>query len=280
MPLLDRLCRLYQSAFPASYAEQRHLVEEHTRGDAAGDKAAYYRLYFDHEYDKGRRALDRFAAVTRAWEGGRALDFGCGGGGLTVRLRERLREAVGIDLDAGKLDFARAEADRRGVTGVEFICYPGGPLPFPDAAFDCVVCVDVMEHLPDPAAAVAEFRRVLRPGGWLLLSFGPPWLHAHGKHMWDRLPGWWVHLLFPRPVVMRAARFPPTTTWADLGLHRLTVGKFERVMRGSGFETVYQHYLVNTVARPLRRVPGLRELVIAEVVGVYRNPSADPSAAA
>jgi glycosyltransferase involved in cell wall biosynthesis len=52
----------------------------------------------------------------------------------------------------------------------------------------------------------------------LLLSFGPPWFHPHGKHMWSRLPGYWTHLLFPRSVVMEVRGYPTQTTWEDIGL--------------------------------------------------------------
>ena len=146
------------------------------------------------------------------------------------------------------------------------------PVPLPAASFDVVMCCDVIEHLPDPARFVADFRRLLKPGGWLLLSFGPPWYHPHGKHMWVKLPGWWTHLLFPRPAVMRAAGADSTATWADLGLQRLSVGKFERVMRASGFRAVYQRHSIMRPLTPLKWVPGVREFFIGETVGVYRNP--------
>src|SRR5206468_60522 len=97
-----------------SHAEAVRLSELH---DTA-DRGDYLRGYFDHQYAKGKEMVDRFAALTREWEGGRALDFGCGAGGLTYRLRERSREAVGIDLDLQKLAFASAQAARLGVTGV------------------------------------------------------------------------------------------------------------------------------------------------------------------
>ncbi len=267
-PLADRLLRRYQRLFGVNHPEGEKLAALH----AGPDRDAYLRGYFDHEFAKGGRILDRFRAIAPGWEGGRGLDFGCGGGGLTYRLREHCSHATGIDLDPQKIAFAAAQADRLGVTGIDFVQYDGGPVPLPAASFDVVMCCDVIEHLPDPARFVADFRRLLKPGGWLLLSFGPPWYHPHGKHMWVKLPGWWTHLLFPRPAVMRAAGADSTATWADLGLQRLSVGKFERVMRASGFRAVYQRHSIMRPLTPLKWVPGVREFFIGETVGVYRNP--------
>jgi ubiquinone/menaquinone biosynthesis C-methylase UbiE len=269
MGLFDPLCRRYQSLFARGHPEEAELVELHTTGRTDEFLAAY----FAHEYRKGADAVARFAALAPAWQGGRVLDFGCGAGGLTCRIAERAREAVGLDIEQYKLDFAAAQAERLNVANARFVCSESAALPFDDGSFDSVFCVDVVEHLPTPERFVAEFRRVLRPGGHLLLSFGPPWGHAHGKHMWAKLPGWWTHLLFPRAAVMRAAGFPSHTTWEELGIHRLTVGRFERVMRRSGFRTEYRRLLINKLVAPLRFVPLVRELFIAEVVGVYRKPT-------
>lgn len=267
MALFDSLCRRYQALFRHSHPEEAKLVELHSTGQTA----AFLDEYFAHEYRKGADVVARFAALASGWQGGRALDFGCGAGGLTFRIAEHSREAVGLDIEPYKLDFGTSQAARTGASNVTFVCSEAGPLPFADGSFDCIFCVDVVEHLPAPERFIAEFLRVLRPGGQLLLSFGPPWGHAHGKHMWAKLPGWWTHLLFPRPVVMRAAGFPPQTTWEELGIHRLTVGRFERVMRRSGFQQVYRRLLVNKAVSPLRFVPLVRELFVAEVVGVYRK---------
>ena len=146
---------------------------------STGKTERLLRAYFDHEHRKGAEVIARFAKVADGWQGGRTLDFGCGAGGLTYRIAETCREAVGIDIVQYKLDFAHAQAAHLGTRNVEFVHY--------DGSFDCVVCVDVVEHLPTPEYFGAEFRRVLAPGGQLLLSFGPPWGHPHGKHMWAKI---------------------------------------------------------------------------------------------
>lgn len=67
-------------------------------------------------------------------------------------------------------------------------------LTFPDASFDAVLCIEVLEHVGDPVAAVREMRRVLRPGGRLFLTV--PFLYGyHGKggrtHSHDSYPDFW-----------------------------------------------------------------------------------------
>lgn len=269
MVALDPVCRFYQSLFHHNHPEEARLVHLHH----TGQHDQYLREYFDHELAKGGQVVERFARLAPQWKNGQSLDFGCGAGGLTYRIAEVSDRCIGIDLDPEKIAFGRGQALRVGRTNVEFLCYDGGDVPLPDASFDSIYCVDVVEHLPTPEKFVAEFRRLLRPGGMLFVSFGPPWGHAHGKHMWARLPGWWTHLLFPRSTCMRVSGFPAHTTWEELGMYRLTVGKFERTMKHSGFETLHYKPQIKRLFAPLKSIPFVRELFIGEVVGVYRKPA-------
>jgi SAM-dependent methyltransferase len=97
----------------------------------------------------------------------RVLDVGCGPGTITAGLAGRVPEGsvVGIDAAAGALPAARAEAARRGLRNVSFGTGDVYRLGFRDAAFDVVHAHQVLQHLTDPVAALAEMRRVCRPGG-------------------------------------------------------------------------------------------------------------------
>jgi SAM-dependent methyltransferase len=79
---------------------------------------------------------------------------------------------VGIDIQAEGIAAATVAADRAGLAGrARFTEHDASqPLPFPDAAFDAVLCVDAVNHLPDRPAAVREWRRVLKPGGRLAFT--------------------------------------------------------------------------------------------------------------
>lgn len=94
----------------------------------------------------------------------RVLDCGCAFGFLTARLARRY-DVAGIDLDAGYVERARKR-----VPGGDIRRGGAADLPWPDAGFDAAVCLDVLEHVPDPAAVVAELARVVRPGGTLVVS--------------------------------------------------------------------------------------------------------------
>jgi 2-polyprenyl-3-methyl-5-hydroxy-6-metoxy-1,4-benzoquinol methylase len=89
------------------------------------------------------------------------LDVGCGEGVLTEQWAERLGDGrvVGIDLDDPKL---RAEWDTRRRGNLEFRAEDATSLSFADDEFDLVAAIEVLEHLPDPEATIAEMARVAR----------------------------------------------------------------------------------------------------------------------
>jgi len=101
----------------------------------------------------------------------RVLDIGCGNGFHTLRAAGRCRYVVGFDLDERQLRVAEDLRRCRRVRNVLFLkASAQSPLPFPDATFDRVLFLDVLEHLVDRDRALEEVYRVLRPGGTLLLS--------------------------------------------------------------------------------------------------------------
>ncbi|SDI87713.1 class I SAM-dependent methyltransferase [Nonomuraea jiangxiensis] len=105
--------------------------------------------------------------------GRRILDAGCGSGPLFSALRDRGAIMTGIDASAGMLELARrrlgADADLR-------VADLAGPLPFPDGTFDDVTASLVLHYLEDWGPTLAELRRVLRPGGRLLVSVDHPFV--------------------------------------------------------------------------------------------------------
>jgi SAM-dependent methyltransferase len=104
--------------------------------------------------------------------GDRALDLGCGAGEFTALLAGAGAKAVGVDVAEAALARARArhpELDFR-LTPID------GPLPLEDNAVDLAWCSEVIEHVADTARCLSDVRRVLAPGGRLLLT-----TPAHGR---------------------------------------------------------------------------------------------------
>ena len=97
----------------------------------------------------------------------RVLDVGCGPGTITAGLAARVPggEVVGIDRAGDVLAVARQEAERRRRRNVSFQTGDVYRLAFDAGAFDVVHAHQVLQHLSDPVAALAEMRRVARPGG-------------------------------------------------------------------------------------------------------------------
>ncbi len=101
-----------------------------------------------------------------------ALDLCCGTGDVALALARRGATVTGIDFSNAMLDVARR---RLAPTGVQFIHGDAMQLPFPDASADIVTVAYGLRNVADVDRALAEWRRVLRPGGRLVvLEFGKP----------------------------------------------------------------------------------------------------------
>ncbi len=103
--------------------------------------------------------------------GRRILDAGCGSGPLCAALRDRGAIVTGFDSSTTMLELARK---RLGDDADLLVAELGSPLPFPDNAFDDVVASLVLHRLQDCGPALAELRRVLRPGGRLIVAVDHP----------------------------------------------------------------------------------------------------------
>jgi SAM-dependent methyltransferase len=113
--------------------------------------------------------------------GDRVLDLGCGAGRHAFECYRRGARVVAVDRDAAELDgvagmFAAMAAE--GVVGVggSAVTVRGdaGRLPFPDGSFDVVIAAEILEHIPEDQAVMAELTRVLRPGGTVVVTV-PRW---------------------------------------------------------------------------------------------------------
>ncbi|MGH2625708.1 MAG: class I SAM-dependent methyltransferase [Anaerolineales bacterium] len=158
-----------------------------------------------------------YAALARRFgpPRGRLLEVGCGLGHLLARLQDRF-EAVGVDVNSAALREAAAVAPRARLEegSAEDLGH------FADGYFSVVIAKHVVEHLRRPETAVAEFGRVLSPGGILILStpnLDSP-MHARKKEAWVgyRDP---THISLRRPAEwlnsIRRSGMDPAHTYSD-----------------------------------------------------------------
>ena len=114
-----------------------------------------------------------------------ALDVGCGTGAFLLPLARRLvpqgATVIGLDLAEGTLGQARARVQAEGLP-VDCVIGDVEALPFDDSSFDLVLANYMLYHVPDLERAIAELRRVLRPGGTLLAATNG---QGHMRELWQ-----------------------------------------------------------------------------------------------
>ena len=210
-----------------------------------------------HAYD-GRSKLKTLlgSSLFHKTRGKTVIDFGCGYGDQTIELAKRGAKLV-IGLDIREELLAAASRKASGITNVRFLT----PRQCPREAADFVISLDSFEHFDDPSAVLDLMNDLLRPGGTLLSSFGPPWKHPFGGHTFSAFP--WAHLLLSEPALVgwynqnknkAIFRFEEVSG----GLNRMTITKFEALVRSSRFREA----LITPV--PIRKLKRLHNALTRE----------------
>jgi SAM-dependent methyltransferase len=188
-----------------------------------------------HWWYRGRRAvLERVIAELKLPPQARILDAGCGSGRNMLELA-RTGTVTGIELSPASASLAHAREAGRVIEGSVL------EMPLDGESFDLAVCLDVIEHLQDDLAALRELRRVVAPGGWLLVTVPAyQWLWSghdvinHHRRRYTRCSllavaeraGWecrrttyFNSLLLPVAIMLRVLdRLTPKTTESSLDL--------------------------------------------------------------
>ena len=196
----------------------------------------------------GQRFLDEIQGKT-------VLDFGCGPGNEAIEIALRgATRVVGVDIRAEFLETARARAIEAGVADR---CVFSATA---EETADLIVSLDSFEHFYDPAAMLRVMDNCLGPRGKVIASFGPPWLHPLGGHLFSVFP--WAHLVFTeRALLQWRRRFRPHQNprkITECGLNKMTVGDFERLVARSPFR--FERF----EARPIRGLRCLSAPVLRE----------------
>lgn len=185
-------------------------------------------------------------------EGARLLDVGCGQGAYVRRFRDFSDQVYGIDIDPARLQ-------RGADTGVSGLCAAvSESLPFADASFDGVLLNEVLEHVRDDRATLAEVLRVTRPGGKVVIfvpnRFYP--FETHGVYLGKRYVFGNIPLVNYLPDLARNRLVPHARAYTRAGLERITKGLAARWLTWGvvfpGFD--------NVVARNRKAGSALRSL--------------------
>ncbi len=104
-------------------------------------------------------------------QGKRVVDVGCGGGLLSEAMARRDAEVAGIDMSAEVLDIARLHLLESGPLPVTYLHMSAEDLAQSSpGSFDAVTCMELLEHVPDPASLIAACARLVKPGGSIIVS--------------------------------------------------------------------------------------------------------------
>lgn len=102
--------------------------------------------------------------------GKRVIDIGCGGGLVAEGMARRGTTVTGIDLGEAPLAVARLHAEKEGIE-VEYLNIPAETIADERAGqYDAVTCLEMLEHVPDPASVIAACARLVKPGGQVFFS--------------------------------------------------------------------------------------------------------------
>ena len=219
---------------PAAGLSEDVLEENRPTPEFQADLAGLEALRERHKIES-RAYFDRVAAAFgeqilpgRTWEGlaraliqlaprGRYADLGIGDGMLTLMLSEVAKSVTAVDISPEMLAQLRARAAKQGITNVETVEGEIEDLPLPDGSFDVVVLSQALHHAVHPARALAEARRILVPGGRLLvidlLAHTEEWVrdqlqHVHLGFTEPALGDMLAEVGFERTLIRRAARDP------------------------------------------------------------------------
>ncbi len=217
--------------------------------------------------DQLRRVFPDFSEMV---SGKRVLDFGSGFGYQSIALAQEYGcSVVGVESNLRLLKYANENARRENLffPNVRFAERISSDF---HATFDVVISHNSFEHFHAPAQVLEEMSNVLTRAGLLLITFGPPWYAPYGSHMhfFCKIP--WLNLIFPERVVMSVrSRFrndgAKSYDEVESGLNKMSVRKFESIVRTSQLRIQYKNYECIKGMNWLGRIPIIRELFINNI---------------
>jgi ubiquinone/menaquinone biosynthesis C-methylase UbiE len=187
--------------------------------DASVDNSGRHQTEFDLFY----KTIAPYVDI----QGKKVLDLCCQWGGHMNYLVETGANMFGVDI----ADFSLKPHPR-----YNFLRSDAQNLALKSNSIDIVYCINAFEHIPDPEKTLNEIYRILRPGGFVFISFIPAYYSDVGSHMAEHVPEPWAHLIYSEDEYISKLRTatPGTEYWVQEyqnGLNRKTRSYFLKLFK-------------------------------------------------
>ena len=254
------------------------------------DRARYFR---ELAQTSEKYFIPYLSGFFRPGHGMNVLEIGCGEGGNLLPFARSGCRVTGVDLASGKIDNARAFFAEAGAEGT-FISSDIFQVKELEAAFDLIICHDVLEHIGDKRRFLADLKKYLKPGGLVFMAF-PAWQMPFGGHqqicrsrVLSHLP--FFHLL-PKPLYRFMLKAGGEEDFRirelmEIKDTRLPIELFERLARQEQIEIldrrlwfINPHYEVKFGLRPrllwplISKVPYVRDFFSTSCFYMLKLPS-------
>ena len=209
------------------------------------------REYYNSNYANAQMDFDEasntFSKISDLWKETkpqmRILDIGCGAGSVGSELANRGHEVCGLDIMAKAVDRAKDRGINADIYDVNNL-----PLPFKDSSFDCILALDILEHVFAPLSLLREMRRLLSRDGYSIIVLP---LHFDLRQRLRILAGEGIvlyeHLSYD----------PKCVSWEYFHIRFFTLQEVEEFVKGGGFiieERVYRPMIAADMSWLLRHL--------------------------
>ncbi|MGK2913300.1 MAG: class I SAM-dependent methyltransferase [Porticoccaceae bacterium] len=223
------------------------------------------RQYFQEQILENQEYWFRLGMIPD-FHGKAVLDFGCGHGALSLDIALKgAAEVVGVDLDLDRINFARQNIKTQHPESAPRISFLARDVTKTDWSdrFDYIVSKDAIEHIDDLPPVFKAFAEILKPGGALILGFGPLYYSPYGDHTRLSLPLLWIHAYLPERLALAWAsrrQGRKIASVSALGLNKLTPRQFRSLLATGPWHIDFLRYnrghnALMPVFRALRRIP-------------------------
>jgi ubiquinone/menaquinone biosynthesis C-methylase UbiE len=205
------------------------------------------RDFFEYQYEGAKGALEQMCKFVDINDK-EILDLGCGYGGFSAYLAINGLKVVAVDYQQYDKEFLKdaIEFSNQKNTNANFCQADAHYLPFKDSIFDIIRLDSVLEHLTNPKVALSECQRILKPEGYIFISF-PLFYSPYGGHVDDYLRFPWIHVLPKNWVcwllsLCKSKIGLVTTEYTKnlyLSLNKLTLKKYKRMIKKLEFNEIF-----------------------------------------